>query len=356
MWGYAERRGAASADLSGAQMAVLQTVYDEFRTDNAWPTMYRVDRALIKSRKLNRAKPATILAALPEGLLVPSRSRPVPGPQDQIKMTVSGVARCAGAEAEAEAFWRTVRWCARQELKREPLPGETSIEVTWLQARKAIPASLRRAPGFQERLFHLLTAHQWGWVQAAGPMDEGWTMRMGFDARRFRDVASVEDFIDVLITWREESTPEPLRPATAEAPVGHEPVQRSYVKPVLLEQLVAVHGSRWDTTKLVALVQELDACVRVGHVYASHAVLRALLDHVPPVFGQQGFAAVASNHSWGKTDARYMKALRGFRDQADDALHRQISRRPDPLMKDDLPSAAAVNALLGECVALLQTP
>jgi hypothetical protein len=129
-----------------------------------------------------------------------------------------------------------------------------------------------------------------------------------------------------------------------------------YIKPQLLEQLLAAQGSGWDTTKLVDLVQELDACVRAGHVYASHAVLRAFLDHVPPLFGQKGFAAVVSNHSWGQTDSRYMKRLGTFRDQADDALHRQISKRPDPLMKDDLPPAVAVNALLGACVAGLQAP
>jgi hypothetical protein len=44
-----------------------------------------------------------------------------------------------------------------------------------------------------------------------------------------------------------------------------------------------------------------------------------------------------------------MKKLLDFRDQADDALHRQISARPDLLSFDDLPASVYVNRLLQEC-------
>lgn len=91
-------------------------------------------------------------------------------------------------------------------------------------------------------------------------------------------------------------------------------------------------------------------------MYASHAVLRALIDHVPPLFGQKSFAAVVSSHAWTRTDTNYLRKLMTFRDQGDDALHRQISKMPDLLMLEDLPQAAAVNALLRGCVIQLQKP
>lgn len=71
----------------------------------------------------------------------------------------------------------------------------------------------------------------------------------------------------------------------------------TYINPRVLDQLRESRGAPWDTTKLVALAEELDACVQAGHVYASHAVLRALDDHVPPLFGQESFAAVVSSHA-----------------------------------------------------------
>jgi len=48
-----------------------------------------------------------------------------------------------------------------------------------------------------------------------------------------------------------------------------------------------------------------------------------------------------------------MKRLAEFRTQADDVLHRQISRRADFLDIDDMPQRAAVNALLQTCAELL---
>jgi hypothetical protein len=98
---------------------------------------------------------------------------------------------------------------------------------------------------------------------------------------------------------------------------------RAYISPRVFDQLRTAPKGRWNTTKLIALADELDACVQAGHVYASHAVLRALLDHVPPLFGQPSFSAVASNHSWGRTDKRYVGRLNTFRDQGDDALMRR---------------------------------
>jgi hypothetical protein len=83
-----------------------------------------------------------------------------------------------------------------------------------------------------------------------------------------------------------------------------------------------------------------------GNVYSVHALLRAVLDHVRPILGCVDFQAVSDSSSWGRTDRSYMRRLRGFRDQADDALYRQISVKPDMLSMDDMPSRAAVRRLL----------
>jgi hypothetical protein len=212
MWGYAERRGATAVDLSVAQSAVLQVIYNEFRASNAWPTMYRVDRALMKSRKLNGARPATLLREFPEGLLILPQSGPSsPFPQEEIRLTISGVARCSGAETDVEAFCRAVRWCAKREMTREPEPGEMAVAVTWSQVRRAIPAALRTDSMFKDRIFLLLTLHHWGFVQSARPDGADWVIRLGPEARRFKNVRSIEDFIDVRVSLIEEGASQQLR-------------------------------------------------------------------------------------------------------------------------------------------------
>jgi hypothetical protein len=101
--------------------------------------------------------------------------------------------------------------------------------------------------------------------------------------------------------------------------------------------------------KLVRLVAELnDNCSR-GNAYAAHALLRAILDHIPPLLGCADFKAAANNYSWSRTDSRYAHRLLDFKLQADDALHRQISKRTDRLGIDDMPPKIWVNRILQEC-------
>jgi hypothetical protein len=107
--------------------------------------------------------------------------------------------------------------------------------------------------------------------------------------------------------------------------------------------------SRLDCTKLLQLITELNDNVARGNAYAAHALLRALLDHVPPILGCTGIAGVANNYGWSQTDKQYIKKLLDFKLQGDDVLHRQISEKADLLGMDDLPPRAWINRLLQEC-------
>jgi hypothetical protein len=128
----------------------------------------------------------------------------------------------------------------------------------------------------------------------------------------------------------------------------------SYVDEKVSKAIRAKDGQgKFDVTKLLALVDELNDNYASGHAYASHALLRAVLDHVPPILDCREFAAVANNFSWGQSDKKYIKRLEDFRAQADDALHRQIRTSVDLLSLDDMPARAYVNRLLQECAERL---
>jgi hypothetical protein len=111
--------------------------------------------------------------------------------------------------------------------------------------------------------------------------------------------------------------------------------------------------SQFNAAKLLRLIQELNENFEQKNSYATHALLRAILDHIPPILGQPDFNAVASNYHWSRTDKRYLKRLADFKDQADDALHRQISAQADLLDFDDVPASICVDRLLQECATRL---
>ncbi len=121
--------------------------------------------------------------------------------------------------------------------------------------------------------------------------------------------------------------------------------------------MTAIRGkadqTKLDVAKLLALVEELNDNYAWKNTYAAHALLRAILDHIPTILGCAGFQAVANNYPWTLTDKRYMRKLLDFRNQADDALHRQISVKADVLAFDDMPARVCVNRLLQECASCL---
>jgi hypothetical protein len=133
----------------------------------------------------------------------------------------------------------------------------------------------------------------------------------------------------------------------AHAPEG------SYIDAQVIVAIKAREGTdRFDRSKLLRLIEELNDNYLRGNGYAVHALLRAILDHVPPLLGCADFASSVNNYRWNRTDRSYMRKLLDFKLQADDVLHRQISGKADLLSLDDVPPRAWVNRLLQECASL----
>jgi hypothetical protein len=75
-------------------------------------------------------------------------------------------------------------------------------------------------------------------------------------------------------------TDEPIRlPSPA-------PVDSPYVDEKVVAAIRAKEGqSRFDLTKLLTLIDELNDNYAHRNMYGSHALLRGLLDHIPPILG-----------------------------------------------------------------------
>ncbi|MFD8750093.1 hypothetical protein ACFV0O_03785 [Kitasatospora sp. NPDC059577] len=126
-----------------------------------------------------------------------------------------------------------------------------------------------------------------------------------------------------------------------------------YVETILIEGLEAkAETSAWSLDKLIQLAHELNSNYAAGNAYSCHTLLRAIIDHVPPLFGATKFEQVVANHSWGRTDKGYVTKLKDFRAQADDVLHRHIEKHPSLITMDDMPPRAPLNTLLKECIEL----
>lgn len=106
-----------------------------------------------------------------------------------------------------------------------------------------------------------------------------------------------------------------------------------------LDELRALRSAQFDFRKLIRLCEELNIAAREDCLLAVGMLTRALLDHVPPVFGVRSFSEVANNYIGGsKSFKETMLHLdTAAKKIADGLLHTQI--RP----KETLPAQQQVN-------------
>lgn len=122
-----------------------------------------------------------------------------------------------------------------------------------------------------------------------------------------------------------------------------------YVDENIITRFLAKTGP-FNYKKLTLLLKELNHNFDKKKIYASVALIRAILDHIPPLLGCNSFESVVSNYGWTDSHRKYMQSLLSFKDSADDALHTQITNKEDYLSVEDLPTRVKINTLLEECV------
>jgi hypothetical protein len=342
--------GTDRSSLTTEQQTVLQAIYDHFRRTAAWPTFITIDRPIRSGHGWNTAG---IVLSLPESMLVPPRQGMPPIPTDELKLHLHGVAQCTGGLRDTRTFVEVLHWLAEKEAAYEPQPGSEADmpRVTSAEVAEYLVGVTDSDQLALKRLYEMLHLDNWG-IGGFGSGEDGWYVTLTPDIWRFRDVETVEDCLKAREDWLAE------RPSSSWAHVDPTlwqggqtaPAPSPYVNAQVVDAIRAKQGhGTFEVTKLLGLIDELNDNYAQQNTYSAHALLRAILDHIPPILGCADFAAVANNYSWGKTDKRYIKRLADFRDQADDALHRQISSKPDVLDFDDMPASVYVDRLLQEC-------
>lgn len=348
--------------LTRDQLRVLQAVYDRFRASETWPKFGEVDRQL--DRAPRRVDVGTVVQTVPKTLLQPLGGPPSAVLDYPMRLTIEGVSRCTGSQDDVSLFLQALRWMARQERKFTPTTPDvvtaTVDDQSFIRSQR-IP---KRRYGDIRRLGELLMVEHWGWMGAGrNPADGKWHFTLGRDVRRFASAYTLDEYLAIQRAWREEA----LRPfVTGAVPIGEKQDHASppdvststapdYVDHRTVELLeTGSKTSSWKCDKLLQLIAELNDNYARRNAHAAHALLRAIADHVPPLFGYRDFAQVVNNYQWSATDKSYMKRLLDAKKQADEALHHQISEKDRSHVSiDDLPNRRPINRLLEECATLI---
>jgi len=129
-----------------------------------------------------------------------------------------------------------------------------------------------------------------------------------------------------------------------------------FVDPTRLAELRVIQSPDFDLSKLIRYCDELNFNYDEGCFLAVSMLGRAILDHVPPIFGSKSFSEVANNYSSGsKSFKQSMEHLENsLRKIADAYLHVQIRKSEVLPNRTQVNFSSDLDVLLAEIVRLLK--
>lgn len=128
----------------------------------------------------------------------------------------------------------------------------------------------------------------------------------------------------------------------------------TYVHLDRVEELKAKTSIVWDFSRLLSLCEELNTAWQYGSHHSVAMLSRALLDHVPPIFGQKTFAGVSSSYAGSRSFKEGMESLdRMSRKIADGHLHTQIRDREALPNANQVDFRPGIDLLLSEIVRIV---
>lgn len=128
-----------------------------------------------------------------------------------------------------------------------------------------------------------------------------------------------------------------------------------YVNLKRLIQLKSIKSSEYDLKKLIQLCEEINIAHQNNCYMTIAMILRAIIDHIPPIFKVNTFPEVASNYKGTKSFKKAMDHLNNsLRNIADSHLHIQIRRKEDLPTFNQVNFIADLDLLLSEIVRIMQ--
>lgn len=131
-------------------------------------------------------------------------------------------------------------------------------------------------------------------------------------------------------------------------------IRNEYIDTSLIERLKNVNDNKFDTKKLVRFCEEINSNYQNQNWIAVTLLIRAILNHIPPIFGHQTFNQVVSN-STKSVKALLAPLEENLRDIADLHTHNLIKRKESiPTERQIEPFKANLEILLHEILSKLE--
>ncbi|MBL7851614.1 MAG: hypothetical protein JNN04_11985 [Cyclobacteriaceae bacterium] len=174
---------------------------------------------------------------------------------------------------------------------------------------------------------------------------------------RYKGIRScLEDYFirqGVSEPFRKRSRPFFRRPSQFTTTGTFPTISTSFINESRIAALENLSNDRFDISKLIRLCDELNVCYGNDCHYAMLALVRTLIDHVPPIFGKTTFAQVTTDCG-SRNFKRAMAHLDNTsRTIANEAMHSPISEKEILVNEQTVNFSQDIDYLLTEIVHTL---
>lgn len=111
----------------------------------------------------------------------------------------------------------------------------------------------------------------------------------------------------------------------------------NFVDPERIDEIQTIKNKKFDFTKLTALLKELNVAYANGLFLSIPLLVRAITDHIPPVFSKSDFNDLSGSYGTRSFKDSMINLNKSSRKIADSFLHTQIRA------KESLPNQTQIN-------------
>ncbi len=132
---------------------------------------------------------------------------------------------------------------------------------------------------------------------------------------------------------------------------------KDYIHQTRIKELKEITAAQFDLCKLLKFCDELNTCYKANNLLAIIMLTRALIDHVPPIFGFKTFKEVVNNYNGTKSFKENMERLdASCRKIADQHLHTPIRKSESLPTMNQVDFTNDIDVLLAEIYRILKQP
>lgn len=155
-------------------------------------------------------------------------------------------------------------------------------------------------------------------------------------AFRAAKIGGIKNALELLKSLSEEIQEywDAIEPVSAQEEVND---NYDYINIDRLAELKALTSSKFDFSRLVRICEEINIANKNGCFITVGALIRILIDHVPPILGFDTFKMVASSYPGKSLKETFSHLENGSRKVSDGLIHQSIRK------KESLPNLTQVN-------------